>query len=88
MDDTMYIAKMQDLLSADTSYKQLSKDPTRGIETTLKGKLKALVSVKEVPQRLFQILQPRNSARPQLYGVPQGEHSYASHCVNHRLTNL
>ena len=71
MNKTDYNTKIENLLSDDSTYIKLEKDPTNDINLQLKSILSTWKSKKIINDNIFKFLHSNTNNVPKFYGLPK-----------------
>ena len=71
MNKTDYNTKIENLLSDDSTYIKLEKDPTNDINLQLKSILSTWKSKKIINDNIFKFLHSNTNNAPKFYGLPK-----------------
>ena len=71
MDKDVYVQRMEEKLSDETTYKKIPTDPTQDIKEEIIVKLKSLLGSKIIDDKLYEDLYPDVTQIPRAYGSPK-----------------
>ena len=71
MDKDIYIQRMEEKFSDETTYKKIAVDPTQDIKEELIAKLKLLLRNNTIDEKLYDDLYPDVTQIPRAYGSPK-----------------